>query len=50
MPAASALKTLIVDDQQTMRSLIRTSLPMKSASPSKPVSPGTDWRSPRSSR
>ena len=26
MPAASALKTLIVDDQQTMRSLIRTSL------------------------
>ena len=26
MPAASALKTLIVDDQQSMRSLIRTSL------------------------
>ena len=26
MPAAAALKTLIVDDQQTMRSLIRTSL------------------------
>ena len=26
MPAASAIKTLIVDDQQTMRSLIRTSL------------------------
>ena len=26
MPAASAIKTLIVDDQQTMRSLVRTSL------------------------
>ena len=26
MPAASNIKTLIVDDQQTMRSLIRTSL------------------------
>lgn len=26
MPAASGIKTLIVDDQQTMRSLIRTSL------------------------
>ena len=26
MPAASAIKTLIVDDQQTMRSPIRTSL------------------------
>ena len=26
MPVASAIKTLIVDDQQTMRSLIRTSL------------------------
>ncbi len=26
MPAASSLKTLIVDDQQTMRSLVRTSL------------------------
>lgn len=26
MPAAASIKTLIVDDQQTMRSLIRTSL------------------------
>jgi len=26
MPAAAGIKTLIVDDQQTMRSLIRTSL------------------------
>ncbi|WP_374574323.1 response regulator [Phenylobacterium sp.] len=26
MPAPSAIKTLIVDDQQTMRSLVRTSL------------------------
>jgi two-component system chemotaxis response regulator CheY len=26
MPAASSIKTLIVDDQQTMRSLVRTSL------------------------
>ena len=26
MPAAASIKTLIVDDQQTMRSLVRTSL------------------------
>ncbi|MFC3078468.1 response regulator [Phenylobacterium terrae] len=42
MPAASSLKTLIVDDQQTMRSLVRTSLHALGISNTKEVPDGED--------
>ncbi|HEX2560861.1 response regulator [Phenylobacterium sp.] len=42
MPAASSLKTLIVDDQQTMRSLVRTSLHALGISNTKEVADGED--------
>ena len=42
MPAASSLKTLIVDDQQTMRSLVRTSLHALGITNTKEVADGED--------
>ena len=42
MPAASSIKTLIVDDQQTMRSLVRTSLQALGINNTKEVSDGED--------
>ena len=42
MPAASSLKTLIVDDQQTMRSLVRTSLNALGINNTKEVPDGED--------
>lgn len=42
MPAASSIKTLIVDDQQTMRSLIRTSLHALGITNTKEVGDGED--------
>lgn len=42
MPAASSIKTLIVDDQQSMRSLIRTSLNALGISNTKEVADGED--------
>ena len=42
MPAASGIKTLIVDDQQSMRSLIRTSLHALGISNTKEVPDGED--------
>jgi len=42
MPAASSLKTLIVDDQQTMRSLVRTSLHALGMTNTKEVADGED--------
>jgi two-component system chemotaxis response regulator CheY len=42
MPAASTIKTLIVDDQQTMRSLVRTSLHAIGISNTREVPDGED--------
>jgi len=42
MPAASAIKTLIVDDQQTMRSLVRTSLHAIGITNTREVADGED--------
>ncbi|MET0295168.1 MAG: response regulator [Phenylobacterium sp.] len=42
MPAAASIKTLIVDDQQSMRSLIRTSLHALGISNTKEVADGED--------
>lgn len=42
MPAASSIKTLIVDDQQTMRSLVRTSLHALGINQTKEVADGED--------
>ncbi|MFN3521760.1 MAG: response regulator [Phenylobacterium sp.] len=42
MPAASAIKTLIVDDQQTMRSLVRTSLHAIGVNNTREVADGED--------
>jgi two-component system chemotaxis response regulator CheY len=42
MPAASAIKTLIVDDQQTMRSLVRTSLHAIGINNTREVADGED--------
>ena len=42
MPAASGIKTLIVDDQQSMRSLIRTSLHALGINNTKEVGDGED--------
>ncbi len=42
MPAASGIKTLIVDDQQSMRSLIRTSLNALGINNTKEVADGED--------
>ena len=42
MPAAASIKTLIVDDQQTMRSLVRTSLHALGMNQTKEVADGED--------
>jgi len=42
MPAAAAIKTLIVDDQQTMRSLVRTSLHAIGVTNTREVADGED--------
>jgi two-component system, chemotaxis family, chemotaxis protein CheY len=42
MPTAASIKTLIVDDQQTMRSLVRTSLHALGINQTKEVADGED--------